>query len=415
MKTFAASLALATALWASPAAAGDARVSANLESWTYVSGQARNDQSPFNPQNRVAGLPSAQWSQEIRFNLRFALEDSEFVLRPRLLQQHDIGRPGDPDHGDAYLSQGFVRHRLGPAWTLTAGRELLTWGPANFRSPSNPLYFDADKTNPLREVSGVDLVRIGVTQGPWSATLAHVVSDAHLADNHVRRPLTLAKLDWRGEESLVGVIAATPMYDAPFLGAFAQATLDEAWLVYGEFGNGRRGQALTANASAFGPPFVVEHPAPRRTTLLLGASYTLENGQSVSFEGLHDGHGFDREASRRYFARANAVAAAYRAAPDPLALRSLGQALGQSPALLGRDYLALMWQSNPQESGQFWRLTWVADLTDRSHQLTAYYEKNLARQWSAFAAINLMRGPADSEATRLLRQTLTVGVKFFVF
>jgi hypothetical protein len=37
------------------------------------------------------------------------------------------------------LGQGFVRYRQGEA-VFTAGRELLSWGPANFRSPSNPFY-----------------------------------------------------------------------------------------------------------------------------------------------------------------------------------------------------------------------------------------------------------------------------------
>lgn len=414
-------LLLSAALLAGSAFAAEDgfKLSGNMEVWGYASGQQRLEHSPFNPGNRVAKLPSAQLTAEMRFNLRLRNDSTEFVLRPRLLQQHDIGRSGNPDSGDATLSQGFVRQRLGAAWTITAGRELLTWGPGNFRSPSNPIYFDSGKANPLRDISGVDLVRIAHTAGAWSATLAQVFSDAHLGDQPVQEALTLAKADWRGEESLVSVIAATPVHSAPFLGAFAQTALGDAWLLYGEIGNGRRKQALNTNPDPAGAPFLLSQPSPRQTTSLVGASYTLENGQSLALEALHDGHGFRRNDARHYFARADAIATTYLAAPNTaqtaLQLRALGQALGQSPALLGRDYLSLQWQSNPQENEQFWRLTWSANLSDRSQQLTAYYEKNLGPRWSVFSAVNAQRGPAASEANRLLRQTLTLGVKFFAF
>lgn len=410
---------LLCALLSSWAQAEDFKLTGNMEVWATASGLKRIGDSPYNPGNRVANLASAQQTAETRINLRLRNDSTEFVLRPRLLHQHDIGRRGDPDTGDAYLSQGFVRQRLTPAWTLTAGRELLTWGPGNFRSPSNPLYFDAGKTNPLRDVPGVDLARIALTEGQWSATVAHVMSDTRLADNPVQSPMTLAKVDWRGEETQLSLIAASPVHTATFIGAFAQQTIGDAWLVYGEIGNGKRQFAMQANPDIFGAPFNVATPSPRKSTALLGASYTLENGQSLSLEWLHDGHGYTRSQSQAVFAKASGLAADYLSAPDgPFAssqLRRVGQALGQTPALLGRDYLALQWQSNPQESDQFWRANWTTNLTDRGQQLTAYYERSLSQRWSAFVVLGAQHGPRDSEAQRLWDRSLTLGVKLFAF
>lgn len=395
------------------------RITGNMEIWAYAGGLKRVADSPFNPDNRIARLASAQQTAELRLNLRLRDDDTEFVIRPRLLQQHEIGRSGDPDSGDAYLSQGFVRQRLNPTWTLSAGRELLTWGPGNFRSPSNPIYFDAGKTNPLRDVPGVDLARLAVTNGAWSASVARVVSDARLTDNPVQSPLLLAKADWRGEETQLSVISATPVHAAPFFGAFAQKTIGDALLLYAEIGHGRRQFALEANTAAPAPPFAVRSPSPAKSTSLLGIGYTLENSQSIALEWLHDGHGYSRTQAQAVFAQVRALESAYRTAGDsPLAgqaLRGIGQALGQAPALSGRDYLAFQWQSNPQESEEFWRINWTYNLVDRGQHLTAYYECSLSPRWSSFAALGVQHGPHDSESQRLWNRSLTLGVKLFAF
>ncbi len=391
------------------------KLSGSGEFWTYGTVQDRAGDSPLNPGNRVANLAAKQWTGEARFNLRASGERAELVLRPRLLQQHSEGMAGSPDAGEAYLSQAFVRVRLNDILTATAGRELLTWGPANFRSPSHPIYFDAGRTNPLREVSGVDLLRLTLTSGPLSGTVARIGGDGHLSGT-AATPTTLAKVDWRGGDGMLSAIVANPAYGSPFLGAFAQFTPDEAWLVYGEIGSGRRARELIPAASPFGPPFAAKNPSPRRTTALLGATYTLENGQSVGAEWLHDGHGFKRNQGDRYFARASESAQALRTDPANLAaLQNLRRGLGQAPVLLGRDYLSALWQSNPQQGDRYWRLMWTANLADHSQQASAYIENSLTPRVSLFALATRNFGGRNSEFGMLLAGSLTLGVKLFAF
>jgi hypothetical protein len=411
---------LAALALAVPAGAADPawKGSGNAELWAYGAAQDRDKASPLNPGNQVAALPGLQWTGEARVNLRLAADGAEFVLRPRLLEQHDPGMAGQDQH-QGYLSQAFARIRLGDNFSFTGGRELLTWGPGNFRSPSNPLYFDAGRSEPLREVSGVDLARLTWTRGPLSLVLARVQDPGHLDPALTPTRVTLAKADLRGGDGLLSAVFAAPVWGAPFLGGFAQAVPGEAWLVYGEIGSGRRAQALTANAAASGAPFSVQAPSPRRTTALLGASYTLGNGQSVALEGLRDGHGLTRQGEAQFFARAAATAGQYLAAPDapqaPALLAALGQGLSQAPALLGRDYGSLLWQSNPQEAGRYWRLTWTVNAQDRSSQVLAYGEQSLSARFVGFAALTRNLGGAQAEFGDLFRSSLTLGIKFFAF
>ena len=400
------------ALLAARAGAGDLfQTSGSTELWAYATAQDLAQDSPLNPGNQVARLPDPQWTGEARVNLRLTRDGAELVLRPRAVATHDLDQ--------AYLGQAFARIRLDDHLTLTAGRELLTWGPGNFRSPSNPLYFDAGRTDPLRDVPGVDLARLTWTRGPLTLMLAREQDAGHLDPAVTPERVTLGRMDLRGRSTQFSVIAASPVWGAPFFGSFAQATLGEAWLVYGELGSGRRPEALAVDPAPLGPPFLALAPSPRETTTLLGATYTLRSGQTLGLEWVHDGHGYGAAGERQYFARAALTANQDLAAPDtplaPLQLAGLGQGIGQAPALLGRDYGSLLWQSNLQETGHYWRLMWTANFQDRGSQVLAYGEKSLSPRFTAFAALNFGLGGVNTEFGNLSRASLTLGMKCFVF
>jgi hypothetical protein len=241
----------------------------------------------------------------------------------------------------------------------------------------------------------------------------------HLDPAATPERVTLAKLDLRGRSTQFSAVAAAPVWGAPFFGSFAQATLGEAWLAYGEFGSGRRPQALAVDPALPGPPFLAPAPSPRETTTLLGATYTLLSGQTLGLEWLRDGHGFTAQGERQYFARAALAADQYLAAPAApqaaLLLAGLGQGISQAPSLLGRDYASLLWQSNPQETGRYWRLMWTANLQDRGSQVLAYGEKSLSARFTAFASLTCDLGGVDTEFGWLSRTALTLGMKCFVF
>jgi len=340
------------------AAAGDPfQASGTGELWGYATAT-----------DRVVELPTPQWTGEARGDLRLTREGAEVVLRPLVFEQHNPEPFADVDQ--AYLSQAYARIQLDGGLTFTGGRELLTWGPGNLRSPSNPLYFDAGRAEPLREVPGVDLARLTWTHGPVTAMVAREQDAGRMDRATTPGPASLAKLDLRGQDSLASLIVANQVWGAPFYGGFAQATLAEAWLAYGEIGSGQRPQDPS-----------------RKTTSLLGATYTLVNGQTLGLEWLRDGHG--------------------AAQPTAVAV--------QAGALTGRDHASLLWQSNLQDSGHYWRVMWTTNLQDQGSQVLAYGELSLSRRITGFVSVTRNLGGEASEFASVFRTSVTLGCKCFVF
>ncbi|MES2260426.1 MAG: hypothetical protein V4724_18035 [Pseudomonadota bacterium] len=389
------------------------RTGASLEAWAYGSHNEVRRDSLLNPGNRVAAIASNQALLDARLNLRAEHDAFDVLLAPRAVAQ-----TGKQD-ADAELSQGFIRYKSsGGVWpSVVLGRELYTWGPANFRSPSNPFYFDAGRTRPLALVPGIDLAR-----GTWNVnglrvSAAHVFSTSLAQPGTGQRDTDLIKIDRQGGNYLASLVVSKQRGAAPFAGGFAQYTLDDAWLLYGEFGSGRQATALVpgiSNQPSYLPPYRLTQPAPRSTTFLLGAAYTLENGQVLQGEYLHDSGGYSADQAARYFAQARAAGRSAQTNPAA-AYATLGLALGRAPRLLGRDYLWLNWQSNGQDSRQFWRLAWTQAVHDRSGQAQLYFERNYAPKLSGFVSLTANRGSVATEFGALLGGSIALGLKWFVF
>ena len=395
------------------------RLSGSGEAWVYANRNSVRSDSLLNPGNRLAALPATQDWLDVRLNGRAESGPLALVGSLRLTSQRSLteqaARPDRRDSDDTQqLGQAFARYRQGEGvWTV--GRELLSWGPANFRSPSNPFYFDAGRTNPLAATPGVDLLRYTTQLAPgWRLGAGHVVSTSQITPATDLGHSSWLKIDQQGEAHLASVIISQQRGGSTFVGGFAQWTPDDAWLLYGEVGSNRQPGLLQVAGAGTGPLYRWQQPAPRSTDTLLGASYTLESGHVLIGEWLHSGGGFSEAGQSAYWAqahRANALAAQNPAA----AYASLGQALGQAPRLLGRDYFWLGLQSNPQESGLYWRAEYSTQLADRSGQVLLYGEKNFWRQLSGFVVLSRTVGGVQTEFGSLVRSRLTLGVKLFVF
>lgn len=351
------------------------------------------EDSVLNPGNRYAGLAEHAQSAEARINLKLESDALRLTLRPILRSASDT-----PSRG--YLSQWQLRAPISNSTSLSLGREILNWGPAQFRSPSSPFYFDNGRSDPMRELSGVDAVKLAWTpDANLALNLAYVQDsgDAASVDDAWRRTW-LAKGELRGDDWTGGLILARAYGRKPFYGAYVQWTLDEAWLMYGEVASATRADALVSSADPQ-LPFSLQAESARHGIALLGATRTFENGQSLSLEYLRNGHGYSGTEADAYFSRAAAN-------PADAALALLNR-----PPLLGRHYLHLVWQSNQLEDGDYWRVMWSRNLEDASNEWAGYFEHPLDRHLSVYALGALNDGGARREFAALIENRLQIGIR----
>ncbi|MBI5919495.1 MAG: hypothetical protein HY849_09020 [Nitrosomonadales bacterium] len=358
----------------------------------YTAHSSLRADSLLNPANQIARLPQDSASAEARFNLKAEGDVLRLTARPILLAQDSQRR------NEAYLSQWQLRLRASEAWSVSAGREVLNWGPAQFRSPSSPFYFDNGRSDPMRELSGVDALKLSWTPGiATTLSLARITGSGHVAQDQWRDSWLL-KADQRGDDWAGGLALARTPGQGTFVGLHGQFTASDALLLYAEVASSSRSNALQSSSDAT-LSFSIAPSSARHTTTLLGAAYTFDNGQSLNTEWLHDDHGYRAAEESAYFARA---------AASPI---NAGLALGNVPPLLGRDYLHLVWQSNQMESGGYWRAMATHGYTDGSDELSGYTETALNGRVTGFVLGVLPLGGNRQEFSSLSRWSATAGLK----
>ncbi|MBY0579157.1 MAG: hypothetical protein K2P57_08925 [Burkholderiales bacterium] len=337
----------------------------------------------------LPGRPLDRESETLDTRLDFKAEREglKIAFRPVLLARQSRNIYGNPSRREAYLSQWQARLEATP-WNLSIGRDLLNWGPAQFRSPSSPFYFDNGRSDPMRELSGMDnLKAVWTPDVKTTVYLARIVDSGHVSPDPWKNTWLFkadhVSEDWSGGIALVD--------RGPFIGAHGQYTAMDALLLYAEASSYRRTNALQSPAD-LSLPFSVLPRSPRRTDALFGAAWTFEDGKSINCEYLRYGHGFDSSGKRAFLARIASPAAAF------------------APPLLGRDYLHLVLQSNLMESSGYWRLMFTH--TDGSDELSGYGEHALNGRTTLFALAVLPSGGAGREFSSLFSSSLTVGLRF---
>jgi len=385
---------LAGLILASTAFAEEWNTSLDGALYGYASHTAPRADSLLNPGNQLARIPYNSNTTEARFNFKAEQENLRFTARPIALYQNNSFN----NQKDAYLSLWQLRLRVQDAWSIAAGREVLNWGPAQFRSPSSPFYFDNGRSNPMRELSGVDALKVSWNPDMQrTLTLAHLTGSGHLAQN-IWRNSDLFKAEQRGDDWAGGLGLAQTPGQGLFAGVHGQYSASDAWLLYGEAASSTRANALQSPADTNLLYSILPRSA-RKTVMLAGIAWTFDNGHSLNAEYLHDGHGYSPAEQTAYYRRASA---------SPL---NTSMALQFAPPLLGRDYLHLVWQSNLMESGGYWRMMASHSFSDHGNELSGYSEFSLNRQVTVFMLGALPAGGTQQEFSSLLRYSVTAGIK----
>lgn len=393
-----AGLALCAFAATASAADSDWRTSWDGTLYGYANSMRLRGDSVLNPGNQIAGLPQRSDTAELRLNFKAENDDVRLTARPIGLLRETRNAFGAQQRNEGYFSLWQVKVRAAEGWNVAAGREVLNWGPAQFRSPSSPFYFDNGRSDPLRELVGMDALKLSWTPDMQSSfNLARIVRSGYGAmQPDVWRESWLAKFDQRGGEWSYGAVAVKAPHMPAFYGAHGQLTISDAVMLYGEVGSSARAYSLQSSADV-AQPFTVVFPSSRSTTSLAGAAYTFESGKSLAAEYLHEGQGYTSAQESAYFQRAVALP---------------GMALGLAPRLLGRDYLHMVWQSNMMGEIGYWRLMYTRNITDGGNEVAGYGETVVSTRISIFALAVLPVGNARQEFSALFTRSVTAGLKF---
>lgn len=363
----------------------------------YANHSVLRDDSILNPGNQFARMSQRSNTAELRLNAKAENDTVRFTIRAIAAQREISNSLGMQRSGQTHASQWQLRLRLADSWHVATGRDVLNWGAAQFRSPASPFYFDNGRSDPMRELSGIDSLKLVWTPNMHSSvSLVRIVGagqDARSPDTW--RDSWLTKFDTRDDSWALGLVTLKTPGMGVFFAAHGQATLSDALLLYGEASSSQHSQALLSPSDST-QPFTVQATSPRRTTALLGAAYTFENGQSLAIEYLHEGHGYTSLQECAFFQRG---------------LVQPGMALGLAPRLLGRDYLHLVWQSNLMDERGYGRLMYTRSLTDGGEEFAVYGEAGLSTRVSLYALAMLPQGNARQEFSALLRSSMTLGLK----
>lgn len=391
---------------APPAPAETKLWQADATVYGYGSHLWANHHSLLNP-NNTFGLPEQSWHHEWRANLSLNLPEVRLSARPVLQLQASETTQGQNEYRQrqdaAYLSQWQLRWRPDPSWSLSVGRELLNWGPGQFRSPSSPFYFNNGRNNPMAELAGVDTAQVR-----WTPNINHNLALAYVRGQSRDTPPSVGSDPWRhsallkwnslGENWSSGLLWAQAEGQPAFIGWHGQISANDAWLVYAEANSQRPAQVLMPNPHAALP--LQLQAAPRRSDLLIGAAYTLDNGQTVQAEYLYHGHGYTRT-------QAQSLLLAAEQAPSLAGWVGLA-----APSLLNRHYLHLVWQSNLLEESGYARVMYSQNLQDGSGQLSTYLERKGPYDLTLFALAAINHGGSRREYASVWQQSCTLGLKW---
>lgn len=381
--------------------------SSRAEWLTYGSRYWLDNTSAYNPDNRLIQQPAEIGVTELRPDLSWQDEDLAIKLKPRLVLE-------DSSRGyqrDLWLNEGTLRWRPADGVTLTGGREVLLWGPAQFWNPSNPFYQDNGKSNSKRETYGKTFARSRwkVAEN-WNLQAISQIDRGHFESGIDR--MDAIKLDWVGSEASASLLTAAEPEKSLQWRSWAQWTASDALLLYGEAAWARRKLQVPMVAPTPTGWQVVNADDRYVADATVGAAYTFENAWTLNAEYYHHGSGLSANEYTDW--NRLATAASGQIGSTPLASGQLGAALRPGTAPLRRNYLGLQLRNgNDEKIG--WNLRYTQGLDDRSGQIVGQASHDLSNRWQLWGNAVVQYGGNSTEYGRWLSSIVMLGVTGFLW
>lgn len=378
--------------------------------------------SDQNPDNRFLQLPDNSLTLDLRPDFTVNTEKLFLQFKPRfhLIHTHwDVEKPATEEEwvNSWLISEMSARFLVRENLFFILGRENLQWGPSFLLSPSNPFFWDNGRKNPKIEVAGMDFARVVWLPLPsWTLSLM-----ANVGKGEQEFPLSpfrntyALKLDYSGIESYAGCILSHQEGNHPRIGGFAGLTVSDALLLYGEGSLSQGSNAFypaTDSSLSMGTMEMTEDDSKNLGgIILLGTSYTMEAGPTLTAEYVYNNSGYDHGEAEDYYrirhiAGKNLFASG---ASGGLARQTLGRTANPGLQLLRRNYLMAQYVHNDIWDLLNVTLRWTGNIDDDSTQFTSIFEYFWGDHLQLFSVATVNRGSDDTEFGSFLEYQWVAG------
>jgi hypothetical protein len=382
-------------------------------------------ESTQNPDNDFLKIPRYIAELDVRPDFSLNFRRLELSAKPRMNLEYKVWKDGtlegnDDWEDDWFINEWLARIRMTENLFASYGRENLQWGPSFLFSPSNPFFTDNGRSNPKQEVPGMNFARL-----VWLPSMTWTVSfianlDKGRQEYKVQefQKVYAMKLDYSGKESYASMILSHRKEDRTRLGIFAGKTVSDAFLLYGEGVLSKGSNALypveTNNPFGASMEPVEDEDSSLKGSLLVGGSYTLEIGPTLTLEYLHNGFGYnDREASLYYQLRQEASDAYVSTGPlADLSRLTLSRTADPGLSFLRRNYIMLQYQHNEIMDVLNLTFRWIRNLDDGCGRLILIAEYFLGDHVQLFSIGTINGGSRDTEFRTLLDNQWIIGLEY---
>ncbi len=378
-----------------------------------------------NPGNNFLRLPRYRTGLEIRPDIDLNTERLHLSAKPRFNLQRRQWEEGvwageTQWNDDWFINEWLMRIRANDSLFLSYGRENLQWGPSYLLSPSNPFFRDNGRRNPKQEVPGMDFARAVWLPAPfWTMSLiANTDEGRQSFSPALFKKCYALKVDYTGQESYGSLILSYREGGRKRLGFFTGWTATDALLLYAEGTLSRGSDAYYPQADE--GPFsasmqaLYENDSSLQPTVLLGGSYTLEMGPTLTLEYVYNGPGYsDADAERFYRLRDCAAEGFLSSSPEkaPAADR-LSIMADPGLRLLRRNYLMVQYNQNDIRGVLNLTLRWTQNLDDYSGQFISVLEYYIGDHLEVFSIGTVNAGGEDTEFGSILDLNWMVGLEY---
>ena len=380
--------------------------------------------STQNPDNDFLRIPRYETQGELRPDLRLTFRSLDFSVKPRMKVRWLIGEDGSMEgetdvEDDWFITEWLARLKMTENLFVSYGRENLQWGPSYLFSPSNPFFRDNGRNNPKKEIPGMDFARlVWLPDFLWSISLIANLDkgEQDFLFYDFQKSYAL-KVDYNGQESYAGLILSYQEKDRTKLGFFAGLTASDALLLYSE-GSISRGTNILYPVEMNNPfSASMEAENDKASSLdevfLVGGSYTLEMGPTLTMEYLYNGPGYsDNQAKHFYQLRERASENYNQPGLSGLSRLTLSHTADPKMRFLRKNYLMVQYIHNDILDVLNLTFRWTQNLDDGSGQFISLIEYLLGDHIELFSIGSINTGNHDKEFRTILDAQWMIGMEY---